>query len=118
MRFGVIRNAGGRASDDAITSIVVLRSLTNVKNVIVIHHTDCGMTHLTQEGIAKEATARTPAASDWIKERDFGCFKTEEFEESIKKDVLKLKSAKVLEGVNVFGMTLDTPTGVVKELDV
>lgn len=114
----VVRNAGGRATDDAIASMTVLRSLGNLKNLFVIHHTDCGMTVMTDHQIAEDAKARTPAAAEWIEGRDFGCFTTEEYEEVIKKDVLKLRDAKVLKGMNVWGMTLDTPTGVVKELDI
>lgn len=38
-RAAVIRNAGGRASKDVITSITVLRSLANAAAVLVIHHT-------------------------------------------------------------------------------
>ena len=118
MRAAVLRNTGGRATDEAIADIVGLRSLVNLKNVIVIHHTDCGKTHVTQEQIVREAKARTPAAVDWIEGRDFGCFKAEESEETLKEDVLKLRNAKVLEGMNVFGMMFDTATGVVKESNV
>lgn len=39
LRAGVIRNAGGRAGGDAISSIVLLRSLMDVKTVAVVHHT-------------------------------------------------------------------------------
>lgn len=40
----VIRNAGGRASDDAIRSLVISYKLLGTKEFFVIHHTDCGMT--------------------------------------------------------------------------
>jgi carbonic anhydrase len=39
----VIRNAGGRASDDAIRSLVISYKLLGTKEFFVIHHTDCGM---------------------------------------------------------------------------
>jgi len=39
----VIRNAGGRASDDAIRSLVISYKLLGTKEWFVIHHTDCGM---------------------------------------------------------------------------
>lgn len=39
----VIRNAGGRASDDAIRSLVISYKLLATKEFFVIHHTDCGM---------------------------------------------------------------------------
>lgn len=39
LRYGVIRNAGGRATQDAINSIVTIRALVGVGIVIVVHHT-------------------------------------------------------------------------------
>jgi carbonic anhydrase len=39
----VIRNAGGRASDDAIRSLVISHKLLGTKEWFVVHHTDCGM---------------------------------------------------------------------------
>ena len=45
----VIRNAGGRASDDAIRSLVISHKLLGTKEWFVIHHTDCGMLTFTNE---------------------------------------------------------------------
>jgi carbonic anhydrase len=45
----VIRNAGGRASDDAIRSLVISHKLLGTKEWFVIHHTDCGMETFTNE---------------------------------------------------------------------
>ena len=45
----VIRNAGGRASDDAIRSLVISYKLLGTKEWFVIHHTDCGMLLFTDE---------------------------------------------------------------------
>src|SRR6059036_2852376 len=39
----VIRNAGGRASDDALRSLAISQQLLGTREVVVIHHTDCGM---------------------------------------------------------------------------
>ena len=47
----VIRNAGGRASDDAIRSLVISYKLLGTKEWFVIHHTDCGMEFFTNEVI-------------------------------------------------------------------
>jgi len=43
----VIRNAGGRASDDAIRSLVISYKLLGTKEFFVVHHTDCGMEFFT-----------------------------------------------------------------------
>lgn len=45
----VIRNAGGRASDDAIRSLVISYKLLGTKEWFVIHHTDCGMETFNNE---------------------------------------------------------------------
>ncbi len=48
----IIRNAGGRASDDAIRSIAISQRLLGTTEVIVIHHTDCGMLTFSNEDLA------------------------------------------------------------------
>jgi carbonic anhydrase len=48
----VIRNAGGRASDDAIRSLVISSKLLGTREWFVVHHTDCGMQLFTDEVIA------------------------------------------------------------------
>jgi carbonic anhydrase len=48
----VIRNAGGRASDDAIRSLVISYKLLGTREWFVIHHTDCGMELFTDDIIA------------------------------------------------------------------
>src|SRR3982750_429381 len=47
----VIRNAGGRASDDAIRSLVISYKLLGTREWFVIHHTDCGMELFSDEVI-------------------------------------------------------------------
>ena len=62
----VIRNAGGRASDDAIRSLVISYKLLGTREWFVIHHTDCGMELFTDEVIRRllhaslETAALTP----------------------------------------------------------
>jgi carbonic anhydrase len=47
----VIRNAGGRASDDAIRSLVISYKLLGTREFFVIHHTNCGMQFFTNEAM-------------------------------------------------------------------
>lgn len=49
----VIRNAGGRASDDAIRSLVISYKLLGTREWFVIHHTDCGMELFTSDAMAE-----------------------------------------------------------------
>ncbi|MGD9896989.1 MAG: beta-class carbonic anhydrase [Candidatus Methylacidiphilaceae bacterium] len=54
----VVRNAGGRASDDAIRSLVISYKLLGTREWYVIHHTDCGMETFTDE-IMRELLAKS-----------------------------------------------------------
>ncbi len=49
----VIRNAGGRASDDAIRSLIISYKLLGTREFFVIHHTDCGMQSFSNEVMRK-----------------------------------------------------------------
>ncbi len=65
----VIRNAGGRASDDAIRSLVISYKLLGTREFFVVHHTDCGMALFTDE-IMRDLLSRsletaTVDASGW-----------------------------------------------------
>jgi carbonic anhydrase len=65
----VIRNAGGRASDDAIRSLVISYKLLGTREWFVIHHTDCGMETFTNEImsdlLSKSLETSTVDASGW-----------------------------------------------------
>ncbi|MFQ3220976.1 MAG: carbonic anhydrase [Paraglaciecola sp.] len=59
----VIRNAGGRASDDAIRSLVISYKLLGTKEWFVIHHTDCGMLTFSDETMGDLLAASLKTAS-------------------------------------------------------
>ena len=65
----VIRNAGGRASDDAIRSLVISYKLLGTREWFVIHHTDCGMQYFTDDLIrdllAKSLETATVDETGW-----------------------------------------------------
>ena len=65
----VIRNAGGRASDDAIRSLVISHKLLGTNEWFVIHHTDCGMETFSDEImrglLASSLDTATVDASGW-----------------------------------------------------
>src|SRR4249919_663621 len=58
----VIRNAGGRASDDAIRSLVISHKLLGTNEWFVIHHTNCGMELFTDE-VIRELLAQSLATA-------------------------------------------------------
>src|SRR3954452_3745086 len=65
----VIRNAGGRASDDALRSLVISHKLLGTREWFVVHHTDCGMELFDDEVIrgllAKSLDTARVDASGW-----------------------------------------------------
>ena len=72
----VIRNAGGRASDDAIRSLVISYKLLGTKEWFVIHHTDCGMEFFTDKVMVDswQAVFKLPplvrrASTTWERDR-------------------------------------------------
>ncbi len=69
----VIRNAGGRASDDAIRSLVISYKLLGTKEWFVIHHTNCGMELFTDDVMAGllESSLKTAVLDD-TKWKDVG----------------------------------------------
>src|SRR5450432_2104620 len=69
----VIRNAGGRASDDAIRSLVISYKLLGTAEWFVIHHTDCGMEFFTDEamrGLLRQSLETAALGADGF--RDVG----------------------------------------------
>lgn len=77
------------------------------------------MTYLTEDGIRQDAKARTPDAADEIDTTEsYGCFTEADFEKTIKMDVETLRNSKVLAGMDIRGLALDTETGLVRDLEV
>src|SRR5512134_1591179 len=60
----VIRNAGGRASDDAIRSLVISYKLLGTREWFVIHHTNCGMEYFTDQ-IMRDLLASSLATASY-----------------------------------------------------
>ncbi len=60
----VIRNAGGVVTDDTIRSLAISQHLLGTEEIVLIHHTDCGMVTFTDEqfaGILEEASGERPS---------------------------------------------------------
>jgi carbonic anhydrase len=55
----VIRNAGGVATDDAIRSLVISQRLLGTEEVLLIHHTDCGMLTFTDDAVKRQIEQET-----------------------------------------------------------
>ncbi|TGO15071.1 hypothetical protein BTUL_0044g00100 [Botrytis tulipae] len=109
----VIRNAGGRARP-ALTSLLALDSLGNTGTIIVIHHTDCGMSHYSESVFQNRSKAKHPEID--LHGEEFGAIVDPE--KTVKEDVEYLKSFESWGKVNVeiVGLVLDTFSGVVKRV--
>src|SRR6187431_2850641 len=83
----VIRNAGGRASDDAIRSLVISYKLLGTREFVVIHHTDCEMLTFTNEQLRDQLKRDLGADASAI---DFLPFS--DVDESVRRDVATVRS--------------------------
>ena len=126
----VIRNAGGRASDDAIRSLVISYKLLGTKEWFVIHHSDCGMETFTTEvmgdllaGSLETATVDEEGWHDseagggtndgkyinWLTIRDNA--------KSVVEDVLRIRSnSMVPTSIPIYGYIYDCKTGRLVEV--
>jgi carbonic anhydrase len=103
----IIRNAGGRASDDAIRSLVISQQLLGTTEVVVIHHTECGMLTFSNEDLA--ARCRETLGVD-VRDQDFMPFN--DLEQSVRDDVETLRSSALIPSdVTVSGAIYDVKTG-------
>src|ERR1700726_3106246 len=64
----VIRNAGGVVTDDAIRSLAISQRLLGTTEIILIHHTDCGMLTFTDDGFKRSIQEKTGIKPEWAAE--------------------------------------------------
>ena len=126
----VIRNAGGRASDDAIRSLVISYKLLGTKEWFVIHHTDCGMELFTDEIIAglleNSLETATVDSSGW---RDVGkgpgstngkyikWLTIAHKEKSVVEDVERIRAHPLVpKNIPIYGYIYDVKSGKLTEI--
>jgi len=61
----VIRNAGGVVSDDALRSLAISQNLLGTEEIVLIHHTDCGMLTFTDDEFADKLEDETGERPEW-----------------------------------------------------
>ncbi|MBO0776939.1 MAG: carbonic anhydrase, partial [Actinobacteria bacterium] len=64
----VIRNAGGAITDDAIRSLAISQRLLGTREIILIHHTDCGMLTFTDDAFRRSIQEETGIRPPWAPE--------------------------------------------------
>ena len=103
----VIRNAGGRASEDALRSLTISEQLLGTNEVVVIHHTDCGMLTFSNEDLRKKLKQELNADAEHI---DFLPFK--DLEQSVRDDVATIKNSPFIpKNIEVSGFIYDVRSG-------
>ena len=103
----VIRNAGGRASDDALRSLIISSRLLGTRAVVVIHHTDCGMLTFTNADLHQRLAQETGADASGI---DFLPFA--DLAESVREDVRRIQASPFIDdAIAVAGFIYDVRTG-------
>jgi carbonic anhydrase len=112
----VIRNAGGLATE-AIRSLAISQELLGTREIVVIHHTDCGMLTFTNDVIrAKLAEDLGPAAGAAAQAVDFLPFP--DLEQSVRDDLEIIRSSPLLrKDVPVTGFVYDVTTGRLQRVD-
>lgn len=126
----VIRNAGGRATDDAIRSLVISHKLLGTREFFVIHHTDCGMELFTDEImrnlLAKSLKTATIDENGWRNveesggshEADYMVFHTiKNQQESVLEDVQRIRRHPLVpKDIPVYGYIYDVKSGKLVEV--
>ncbi len=126
----VIRNAGGRASDDAIRSLIISHKLLGTAEWFVVHHTDCGMEYFTddilRDLLAKSLATATIDEKGWRNVTEEGgspeakhiSFLTISNQAaSILEDVQRIKNHPLVPAyIPVYGYIYDVKTGKLVEI--
>jgi carbonic anhydrase len=126
----VIRNAGGRASDDAIRSLVISYKLLGTKEWFVIHHSDCGMEFFTDEvirGLLANSLETAALGAEGFYDVGTGPGSEEakyidwltisEQAKSVSEDVARIKNHPLVpKNIPVYGYIYDVKTGRLVEV--
>ena len=106
--------AGGRAVD-ALRSITVAQHLFGLQNIVVVHHSHCGATTFTAEGIIGAYRHEHGTDISGLYERGSICI--DDYETSLKRDTAMIRAhAGTPKQANIFGYFFDIDTGALTEV--
>jgi carbonic anhydrase len=107
----VIRNAGGVATDDAIRSLAISQRLLGTKEIILIHHTDCGMLTFTDDGFKQQIQDDTGIKPNWAAESFV------DLEEDVRQSLRRIEASPfVTKHESLRGFIFDVATGKLDEV--
>jgi carbonic anhydrase len=108
----VIRNAGGRVTEDAIRSLVLSAALLGTRACVVIHHSDCGLFGRSDEELRQRVADVAGARAT------FGFLPFHDLEQSVRDDVAALRASPYFPpDYEVVGFTYDVRTGRLAPVD-
>jgi carbonic anhydrase len=108
----MIRNAGGRASDDALRSLVISNRLLGTNEYLVIHHTDCGMLTFSNDDLRAKLADETGADASDI---DFLPFS--DLDQSVRDDVARIRESPFLpDDITVTGYVYGVADGRLRKV--
>jgi carbonic anhydrase len=107
----VIRNAGGVATDDAIRSLVISQRLLGTNEIILIHHTDCGMLTFKDDEVKSKIESEVGIRPAFALEA-FG-----DLEADVKQSIARIKASPFIPNkTSVRGFVYDVKTGHLNEV--
>src|SRR3984957_8459320 len=107
----VIRNAGGVVTDDEIRSLRVGQRLLGTTEIILIHHTDCGMLTFTDDGFKRAIQDETGIKPEWAAEA------FTDLDEDVRQSVARIKASPFIPRKDaVRGFVFDVATGKLNEV--
>jgi carbonic anhydrase len=107
----VIRNAGGVITDDEIRSLAISQRLLGTTEIILIHHTDCGMLTFTDDEFKAAIQADTGIKPAWSAEA-FG-----DLDEDVRQSIARIKGSPFVPDTgHVRGFVFDVATGKLNEV--
>ncbi len=107
----VIRNAGGVITDDEIRSLAISQRLLGTEEIILIHHTDCGMLTFTDDDFRDQIEQDTGVKPQWAPES----FK--DLEQDVRQSIARIKSSPFIPHTeSVRGFIYEVETGRLREV--
>jgi carbonic anhydrase len=107
----VIRNAGGVITDDEIRSLTISQRLLGTREIILIHHTDCGMLTFTDDQFKASIQVDTGIKPAWSPE-SFG-----DLDGDVRQSIARIKASPFVPHTDqVRGFVFDVATGLLNEV--
>ncbi len=108
----VIRNAGGVVSEDAIRSLAISQNLLGTEEIILIHHTGCGMLSFTDDEFAEKLEGETGERPDW------NAHAFSDLEQDVRDGIARIKASPFIPHTDAIrGFIYEIETGNLREID-